>query len=108
MGKHEPLGNPLLPPGRFSVCVCTRACSQPRRVCNAADFLLCHANKQKKNQSSSEMGMLNGWQSHWNPHCPLQALRWVQSCGQNPVLMVLVPLRIRKNVRIRKSVLSFN
>lgn len=68
MGENELLGNPLRSPGRFSVCVLTRACSQPRRVCNAADFVLCHADQ--KNQSSSEMGMLSGWQSHWNPSLP--------------------------------------
>lgn len=104
MGEDELLGNLLWSPGRFSVCVLTRACSQPRRVCNAADFVLCHAD-QKKINPHLRWGCSVGGSLTGIPHCPLQALRWAQSHGENPLFVVLVPLRIRRDVQ---SVLSFN
>ena len=59
----------LSSPQGGSVCVYAHVLL-PSHAVSAMQQILCCVMQTKKSQSSSEMGMLKGWQSHWNPSLP--------------------------------------
>lgn len=52
------------------MCVYSHVLVPSHAVSAMQQILCCVMQTKKKNQSSSEMGMLRGWQSHWNPSLP--------------------------------------
>lgn len=77
----------------------------PSHAVSAMQQILCCVMQTKKINPHLRWGCSVGGSLTGIPHYPLQALRWAQSHGENPLFVVLVPLRIR---RVVQSVLSFN